>query len=152
MTQCQAVKAHRLYKVKETPVLSRSANVLPDTTPPMVSGFELTKISVTNLPNYVPFHFVIVNAGSNGYWTDPENTNLTTSRIFDVTFSARSNEFVVAFSTTNLNTPWQEFPTSTNWHPFRSNQTNSLFFPIYTARRYYTLRSITNRTWNQLNW
>jgi len=156
VTQCDTTThSSRLYRVSETPALKTAAavtSVLADTTPPNVSVQDISQANITNFPHDVLFRYILGTGNGNQWWTDPENTNLNTGKIFDVQFPSKSNEFILPFSTSNLNVAWKGFPISSNLQPSRSSMTQGLFFPIYpTGSRFYTIRSIlgTNRiTWN----
>lgn len=155
VTQCDTTShSSRLYRVLETSVVKTAAavtSVLPDTVPPNVSVQDISQANITNFPNTVLFKYIFGNGMGNQWWTDPENTNLNTSRIFDVSFPSKSNEFVLPFSTTNLNFAWRGFPIETNFHPARISMTQGLFFPIYpTGSRFYTLRSLIGS--NRVSW
>lgn len=156
VTQCDTTThPNRLYRVSETPALKTAAaitSVLPDPIPPTLSLDDIISASITNFPHDVLFRYILGTGNGNQWWTDPENTNLNTGKIFDVVFPSKSNEFILPFSTSNLNVAWRGFPIASNLQPSRLSMTQGLFFPIYpTGSRFYTIRSIlgTNRiTWN----
>jgi hypothetical protein len=155
VTQCDTTThSSRLYRVSETSALKAgaAATVIPDPIPPTLTLDDIISANITNFPHDVLFRYILGTGNGNQWWTDPENTNLNTGKIFDVVFPSKSNEFVLPFSTTNLNFAWRGFPIETNLRPSRSSMTQGLFFPIYpTGMRFFTIRSSpgTNRvTWN----
>ena len=154
VTQCDTTPhSSRLYRVSETPALKTAAavtSVLPDPTPPTVA-VDYIGLDITNFPSHVQFRYFIGIGGGNIWWTDPENTNLVANKIFDVQFPSKSNEFILPFSTSNLNVAWRGFPIETNLKPSRMSMTQGLFFPIYpTGSRFYTLRSVIGS--NRVTW